>query len=463
MSMAAPLRSALRPQLASGARILGPSQAQAPSSRSFSLWPSAKETLIEPTPAPAPAASPPLLLHSAPPAVLDATYLEPLSNVLLSLPPSLGLSYAAFIPIATILLRTTTTLPITLWQRRRTRRLVDEVMPLVRDAQARLSLTTRDECRRAGKSFEEYQAIFKKRVSDTALLRRYCRSNPCFRWLTRPLVRASQAKSLAQSLAWKHSATPILTLIVPPLLHVPIFILTTLTLRDGCTRALTFLGSTLPATTPSLQHLLDLSATPLWWCPSMILPDPTAILPLMVGLAAMMNVELSARYRRVAATGVEDPAGAPGASDGKGVGMSAADRRRVETQRARTRSTSSPIKVAIPREIESRNTPRGTRQLATTASVAPASPANPVVKPPSPADGAPPLEQEEGRTPRIVTNVLRISAVMFIPIAAMAPSAVCAYWLTSNVYTLVQNAAFAWADAGRLRRKRLQQVVDRPM
>ena len=170
MSCLNPLRSALRPR-ASTSRLGGPSQAVL-ASRSFSLWPTSttsSSTILPPTPSPSPA--PPLLLHSGSPLpdLLNPTFFEPASNVLLALPPLAQLSYAAFIPAATIFVRLCTTLPVTLWQRQRTRRLVDFVMPLVRDGQRKLSFECRDECRRKGMSFEQYQQVFKKRVSHATL------------------------------------------------------------------------------------------------------------------------------------------------------------------------------------------------------------------------------------------------------------------------------------------------------
>lgn len=164
MAAFSPLRSTLRP-VASTSRLVQLLASQpGHSTRSFSFWPTSTSSTQSTTPLP-PNPAPPLLLHSAPSTILNPTLFEPASNILLAVPPSLGLSYAAFIPIATIVIRLCTTLPITLWQRQRTRRLVEVVMPLVRDGQRKLSFECRDECRRKGMSFEEYQDVFKKRVS----------------------------------------------------------------------------------------------------------------------------------------------------------------------------------------------------------------------------------------------------------------------------------------------------------
>jgi len=276
-----------------------------------------------------------------------------------------------------------------------------------------------------------------------------------------------QAKSLASTLAWKHSATPLITLVVPPLIHIPIFITTSLVLRDACARSLDFLGSTLPATSIHLQRLVDLSATPLLWCDSMILPDATMGLPLCVGLVALLNVEVSARNRRVNATGVEEaaPKNPRMAGDGTGVGLTAADRRRVETAKARRRAFStsssqlagtaqpSPADLIKRKVVNVHLSHSQAQKLVQAGQLAPTPP------PPAAPDIA--TSAEEPRTARIVTNVLRISSVIFIPIAAMAPSAVCAYWLTSNLFTLTQNLVFAWYDRHRLRARRIAEAVAR--
>ncbi|BGP41634.1 Cytochrome c oxidase assembly protein cox18, mitochondrial [Rhodotorula kratochvilovae] len=390
--------------------------------RSFSLWPSS----TAPADAPAEPAAPvkaSLMDLSAPASLPDPTFLEPLSGVFLSLPPALSLSYAAFIPLFTLFYRSTTTLPIVLWQRKRTRRFADVVMPLLRREQGRLALETRNKCRREGKSYEEYQALFKKK-----------------------------AKKAAYALARKHRCSPRLTLILPPLTHVPIFILATLVLRDACSRAIAALGiapsslSSLLDVSPAsvlsadaLAHLHELAATPFLWCPSLVLPDPTMYLPLAVGLAALLNVEVTAKTRRArsaAAEIVDRPGEAvlPGPSSPPGAGpgapppppVSASERRRVLARRARDGSPHARV-----------------RGLATQAQAA--------------KEGAD-LPRKPSNE-RLVTNMLRCASVAFIPLAGLAPSAVCVYWVTSNLFTLVQNLVFWWMDRGRERERRMRDIL----
>jgi len=420
----APLRRALvgagpRPRLASPApRAFTPLFAP---HRALSLWPLSTPPSPTPDEPPAPPGKPSLADLSTPASLPDPTFLEPLSAAFLSLPPSLSLSYAAFIPLFTLFYRSTTTLPIVLWQRRRTRRFADVVMPLLRREQGRLALETRDECRRAGKSYEEYQEVFKKKVWQLTP-----RVWPLMTLtLTWPLLpRPAQAKKAAYALARKYRCSPRLTLILPPVTHIPIFITATLVLRDACARATSALSIT-PSSLPSLlegshasalsstalAHLHDLAATPFLWCPSLVLPDPTMALPLAVGLAALLNVEVTAKTRRAAtaaaevvdrpgdavlpATGAGGPGSSASASAPAAPPVSASERRRRLAQRARAGASNARV-----------------RTLAT-ASAPPPHP------PPSPSAADLPRKPSNERR---VTNILRGASIAFIPLAAMAPS-----------------------------------------
>lgn len=211
----------------------------------------------------------------------------------------------------------------------------------------------------------------------------------------------------------------------------------------------------------------------------MILPDQSMLLPLAVGVAALLNVETSAKIRKMNVTGVEEvPRDPRMAGDGKGVGMTAADKRRLESAKARRRSFSTTSAVgpaaAATAPASSSNKPKvvnvhlshsQAQKLVQAGKLIPAS----TTPTPTPAPAPSPPEigtsAEEPRTARIISNVLRISAVFFIPIAAMAPSAVCAYWLTSNLFTLAQNLVFAWFDgrraAAKVRAKEFADIVAR--
>ncbi|GAA5942772.1 membrane insertase COX18 [Sporobolomyces koalae] len=336
-------------------------------------------------------------------AALEPTLLEPLSSVFLAVPPALAVSYAVFIPLVTVLYRSVTTLPVVLWQRRRTRRFLDLVLPRLRPRQQQIALLTRDECRRANRSYPEYLKLYKQR-----------------------------AKDVARELTRQYRCTPLVTLVVPPLVHIPIFVTATLTLRDACTRAIAALGldsaaaSTTSITTSALDHLHALGASSFAWCPSLVLPDPTMNLPLGVGLVTLLNVELSAknRLRQTAAEqrniDAPPPNPAPSPAGGSTV-VSASEKRRIVARRARDGQH---------------------------VRVRPYSTGTATVEQPTKPD-----------TAKIVTNVLRFASIAFIPVAGLAPSAVCLYWITSNLFTLVQNAVFALYDRRRERDKRIGMIL----
>ncbi|KAK4047620.1 hypothetical protein OIV83_005278 [Microbotryomycetes sp. JL201] len=389
--------------------------------RLLSLWSSAAPTSEPSTPVP-PVRPPSIAEMTTPLSLPPPTFFEPASTVLLSLPPSLHLSYALFIPLWTLLLRSSTTLPLTLWQRARTRKFADKVLPLIRQAQHRISLQTRDECRRAAKSYEEYQKEFQKR-----------------------------AKAEAKRIARQHNASPMVTLLVPPLLHLPIFISMTLIIRDACQRASTTLSLTPSSftqllanvetestlTSTALAHLQEFATTPLYWCPSLILPDSTMMLPLAVGLAALANVEVSAKTRKANAAAALASRPAQGSDGVQASGpLTAAQKRRVVAKMARAGD------VVMPG-----TTKPVSRGYASSAPVQ------------GPSVAVMEETEDEPRTTRIITNALRFSAVLFIPFAAFAPSAVCVYWLTSNMFTLVQNTVFAWYDRKRDQQQRIQRIL----
>lgn len=209
-------------------------------------------------------------------------------------------------------------------------------------------------------------------------------------------------------------------MILPPLFHIPIFITATLTLRDACTRALSTLNidestlsklSTLDGgqqqsllTLEALSHLHELSSTTLLWCPSLILPDPTMLLPLGVGLLALLNVEVQAKNREraidpVSSTTTNDRGGGDGREGKMGV-VSASEKRRILARRAR--SGQVVINRGISTSVPTRSTSVSSRPEEQSVSIG-----GGISKP---------------NTAKIVTNVLRFASVAFIPVAGLAPS-----------------------------------------
>lgn len=405
-------------------RVAGPSAAHMPvlasPYRSFSLsaTPSTTGASTETAAIEPPPTKPSLLDLTAPNVLPDPTLFEPLSAAFLSLPPTLSLSYAAFVPLFTILYRSCTTLPVTFWQQARIRRFRDLATPVLKRELAVVALETRADCRRAGKSFEEYQAEYKKRVRSPPFLFIFfwlCIAD--YGYLTPP-----QAKAMTYTVARKFKCSPRLTLFLPPLAHIPLLVTFSLVLRDACARAESVLavapsnlGSLLEAspasglTATGLAHLHELASTPLGWCPSLILPDPTMLLPLAVGLSALLNVEVNQRTRRAVAGSA-----AAGGADDSGA---------ARVQRSETSPTPS---IAERRRLATRPRPAGPsparRGLATASKDGSGAGAGAAAA----TAGEVEVVSRRPNSQRIVTNVLRLASIAFIPVAGMAPSVGCA-------------------------------------
>lgn len=104
--------------------------------------------------------------------------ITPLAPYLHDLPSTLHLSVfetsypqAISILILTFLLRSTITLPISIWSRSRTRRMVELLLPEWNADKKKLPIQVLKRCRRAGKSYEEYQQELKAEVSSAFLAR----------------------------------------------------------------------------------------------------------------------------------------------------------------------------------------------------------------------------------------------------------------------------------------------------
>lgn len=89
-----------------------------------------------------------------------------MSDHFLQLPELLHLpSYTSSIVVTTLALRFAFTVPMQIWQRKRTARLKNLVTPEARAFNKTCSLDLRSEYRRLGKNYDEYVAEFNRRVS----------------------------------------------------------------------------------------------------------------------------------------------------------------------------------------------------------------------------------------------------------------------------------------------------------
>lgn len=282
-----------------------------------------------------------------------------------------------------------------------------------------------------------------------------------------------QAIAVGKRISKEERCRPLVTVLIPPLVNVPIFILATLTIRDVCQRALTSLTApdTLANSSPALLDALhEFATTPAMWCASLALPDQSMLLALWVGLAAVSNVELStllrrrtsARLSKEATESNERLAGAK-----RDQALEARKALRSEAAQAwlmRNDPQAQPKRGYATKRTPPAPLPTSSRG-GTNVRARPVSQAQPAAT--AENDGAV-IEQEDPLTARIVTNALRISGIVFIPIAAQAPAvrlssplltcvvaqaadegnaqAVCLYWITSNLYTLAQNAFLYWLD-----------------
>ncbi|KAK4705393.1 hypothetical protein P7C70_g815, partial [Phenoliferia sp. Uapishka_3] len=195
----------------------------------------------------------------------------------------------------------------------------------------------------------------------------------------------------------------------------------TLLIRDASTRSLLSTplipGSPTSYSSLALSHLHEFASTPFLWCESLVLPDPYMALPLMVGLAALANVEVSAgnrlRMQENAAAvadaraqvwesgqGLGAPMRSSGGAGSVGNNMSVAAKRRMAIQAARTRGGA------------------GTRGY---ASRSPPSSSPPATTSTNSEDNLKAKAKSEARS-TLVTFIMRVAAIGFIPFAAFSPS-----------------------------------------
>lgn len=226
------------------------------------------------------------------------------------------------------------------------------------------------------------------------------------------LLRTSipQMKDALAALLRKHNASPLSTFFAPIIVNIPIFILMTALLRQSVLDPTPpFASEILPWWTPSpeLAAQFKVSASILadrgldpdtisrlqgsMGGPTLADRDPTMIGPISFGMLTMANTELNSWSRRNIAK------------------LSA---------------------VTNPDLVNGRPASRD----------AAAKTADKLLSDP---------DAHETRRSRIISNALRFVAIAFIPIAMQAPGVLIVYWLSSGVYTLLQNSVLAVLDRQR--------------
>ncbi|WVO13188.1 hypothetical protein L204_100800 [Cryptococcus depauperatus] len=334
-------------------------------------------------------------------------YIHPLSDLLISLPHPLG--YGVSIIVITLVVRTVFTLPVSLWQKRRAKRMQDLVAPQISATNERLARSLADDYRRKGLGYTEYLLELRRQMIITQ-----------------------------KALHKKYRVQPFITQWTPLLTHIPLFITLSLTIRRA----------------------VDLPDSPLasdsfLWLDHLGQADSTGILPLAGMLVAFGNAELVGRRSkdvrnayegRVQEKPTEEPkkplkvivqapkgdSNAPtsplfssaSAAKGKPILTPAS----ISADKPRNLSTSSPI-LATPRQ-----------QKRWQPIQKPMENGNVLVEVGS--DGKPPAISPSRRAEiarRVFAQILRFSSIGFAMVASHIPSGVVLYWFTSICYSFFQN------------------------
>lgn len=217
-------------------------------------------------------------------------------------------------------------------------------------------------------------------------------------------------------------------MLVPPLVHIPIFIGTTLTIREACNRSFSSLQSSAQVVESGLgglsadSQLATLALQSIAWCPSLTDVDPYSALPLAVGITALLNVETQAKIRQKMAE-LRDAASAN--EEEPQITANQAARPLSRKGAGRPQHTASRPAAVLPKILQSKT-------LSTTANLS-SRPSDVKAPPASTAVTATTSTTASAARSRAITNVLRFASIMFIPIAAASPV------VSSTDYHIIQD------------------------
>ncbi|KAJ9107359.1 hypothetical protein QFC21_000809 [Naganishia friedmannii] len=346
--------------------------------------------------------------------------LTSLSEILLAHPFP---TYTATIVLLTVLVRSVFTLPATLWSRRRMKKMREIVRPEMQRVNERLAVQVMQECRKKGFGYDEYKKELKRQLANhqSALLK-------------------------------QHNCHPLATGLLPAFIHIPIFLLLSLTIRQAAG-----LATPAPIDPATLESSMDALTTLSYhahahahahaafanehvlWLSSLIDPDPTLIIPFAVGLMAFANVEVMQSWRGAKTN--EDPAAS---------GVSVATTAQPIPSESNAAGGGAPKRTAQPPAP----TPAPAPKLKPNFGRISSTQKHPIVQDETAAGNMSPAEQrarqlaKQGGTmrERVVGNVMRILAVVMVGIAAELPAAVVIYWFTSTGFTLLQNLVLGYLD-----------------
>ncbi|SJX60991.1 related to COX18-mitochondrial inner membrane protein required for membrane insertion of C-terminus of Cox2p [Sporisorium reilianum f. sp. reilianum] len=308
-------------------------------------------------------------------------------------------AHALSIFILAFAVRTAVTLPMTLWQRNKTRKLTEKVLPEWEIMKEHIPLAVRARCRRAGMSYEAFEAEAQKEL-----------------------------KAKLAELLRKHNASPLPAFVGPAMFTIPVFLLMTALLRQCALDPTSPLSSeVLPWWSPSPELAQQFKASTAILAdrgfdeaaiaklrgtmggPTLVDKDSTMIGPLSFGMLTLANTELNSWSRR---------------------------------SMAKIRAVTSGKQDAAARTAQ--------KLLADKPAATPAQP----------------MQEDDDEPPRarIITNALRVLAIAFIPIACQTPGVLVIYWLSSGIYTLIQNSILAVMDRRSevIKAARKQQLLQQP-
>lgn len=166
-------------------------------------------------------------------------------------------SHATTIVLLSLGLRCGITLPLSLWQRKRTHRLEHNVKPALDVWAIENKDRCRRECRAQGLGYEAYTKEWTRRY-----------------------------KAKRRSLAKEHKCSVLPTVLTPPLIGIPVFIIVSNTIRVASSVALTEPDRWSMAT----ETLFDY--------PSLAIPATDPTIALMIGASFLINTEVNSNLRR---------------------------------------------------------------------------------------------------------------------------------------------------------------------
>ncbi|KAJ9109557.1 hypothetical protein QFC20_003303 [Naganishia adeliensis] len=268
---------------------------------------------------------------------------------------------------------------------------------------ARLAVEVAKESRRKGVGYDEYKKELKRQLAD------------------------------AQSaLVKKHKCHPLATALAPPLIHLPIFLLLSLTIRQAAALATPppiDLSSSLDEAVPTSAYAAFANEH-VGWLTSLVEPDPGLVIPFGIGLMAFANVEVMQSWRKDVSSSATNTTKTPTTTPTKPGSPSSSGK--IKPNFGRISPTAKRTTSIIQHEHAPGNMSPGEARKRD-------------------------VDLQAGTMrQRVVGNVMRILAVVTVGIAAEVPAAVAIYWFTSTGYTLVQNIALGYLD----RRNGAKSVAD---